>query len=79
MKNKTLFIFLIFEIVFIVSAFSFCILYLHFDFVTTLNTIGAMSSIRGILYAIIFIISQNKQLDVHHENIGEMITQHLTS
>ena len=79
MKNITLFLFLIFEILFIIVGFILCIYRFKYDFITSLNIIGEMSSTKGIIYAIIFIISQNKQLDDHHDNLGEMINRHMTN
>ena len=79
MKNEILFIFLFCEILFISLGFITCILGFHYSFVTSLTILADISSIKGIIYAIIFIISQNKQLDDHHENLGTMISRHLTN
>lgn len=75
MRNLILVLFLIFEISFVIIGFILCFLYFKFNFVESLNIIADMSSIKAIIYAIVFIISQNKHLDAHHDNLGEIIMQ----
>ena len=75
LAQLTLIVFLIFEVSFIIVGFVLCTVYFKFDFIVSLNIIADISSIKSIIYAIIFIISQNKNLDAHHNNLGEIIIQ----
>ena len=59
--NLWLLALLVFEILLISVSFSLCLTIYNFTFLETVNLIGNIFSIQGVIFGIIFLMFQNKQ------------------
>lgn len=70
--NLWLLALLLFEILFLIVSFSICIKVYLISFLETVNLVGNIFSIQGVIFCIIFLMLQNRQSNELNNHIIEI-------
>ena len=70
---------LIFEILFIITSIIVCIMYFNLSFQESISINGSLCSIKGLIYAISFLIYGNRRSDVLEDKVSDIHNTFITN